>query len=270
MFRLVVRYGGLRYFPVFWQRVAPNVNTWQLAFEPITLYYLSTLIVTTEKRFDKMFPQKKVITPTPATLWRKRDMKNYDELIEYSWNRCFRTFNFYKKQGEGFVTMVVGDVFNMVVLLRVLGLVFGLTSYLRFFLKYVGLAGIISRHSQWFSQSTGFVEGSQAGMYLSDRLLTFTYSFWGFENLGGNLPDMSVDVGVFLWEALWRLFFPACVFFVAVKYMSLMKKQEDKFTKEWPGVGGGWGQQMKKYGSFWIRVEPEAWVGAPKPKPKAA
>merc|ERR1711920_977628 len=261
--RLAVRYFGLRYLPRLWSRLAPNANPWQLAFEPMVFFYISGLVKWAESKMDKLMPITKPPPIAPVTFLRERPMEDWTELFRYRWGRLTRNFNFYKKQAEAIVKMIVDDLFNTVVLVRVTCIVLpSLRGFVRMAFKLVGAGMVLERHATSFYESTDFVPGADAA-YFTDRLLQFSYGL-GVSKIGE--VGSSVSNVAVAWQALWRLVVPIALYCGYRMWKKLLEEQRSKFNSRWVGDSwrnGDYERVLEKYGTFWNSVDISCWDPVP-------
>jgi len=274
-FHLVVRVLGMRYLPGLWATLAPSANLWQLAFEPLLFFYLARLTLWIDQKIDKLLPTKKAALVMPFTGWRKRPMQDYHEMMQYSWDKLTRIFAFYRTEAEGVVRMVVDDVFNTVVFVRVLCIAFGLSAYLSFIFRWTGFGSTMDRHTSLFHDSTGFVRGDGDMTYLTDRLFSMgvsqTLAGVGYAGeVGSSSMGSTMHLIANVWAILWRLVVPMTFFFVVSKWQKLLLQQQKAFKKEWEGdaampwTTSKFSEMMQLYGSFWGTVKSaEEWNPVP-------
>lgn len=277
--RLAVRYIGIRVSPDLWAKLAPSVKPWQLLFEPLVFLYLVSIVTVIENKLDKLFPKKKASVKTPFTIWRRRpgmqqSYVNYSEALTYSWGKVTRSFAFYRLEAEGVVRMVVDDVFNTVVFVRVVCISFGLSTYLRYAIGQLPvLKRMLERQNAWFHDATGFSRGEDDIKYLTDRLFSYSVTkvFTRGVDYAGEIGLDSIrgvdQVFELAWEFLWRLVVPAVLYFAVSRWQKLLKKQEAIFEDGWTGEKkfktGGFKASMERYGSLWNNVPETTWSPIP-------
>jgi len=268
--------GLLRLFmyAIGFQRIAalgaPEVNMWQLAFQPLILIYLARLCTSLNSTLTKTVWKKgPPSTAAPLTLWRARPAKDYMESLSYARNRAFRSYTVYREQAAQILHVLVEDVFNFVIFARALIIVFDLAPLLRALFTAVGFGSVVNNHKDWFFQATGFQEESIANKYVTDRLLNFGFSemFAGF----GVISNVVVQDDRFaIQQVTWRLLLPVLfyllvplvLYLLQAKWNTLIKQQQTDFKKAWKGTdwkSGGYADMLDKFGSYWKEVPKSEW-----------
>jgi len=263
-----------------------GVSVWQLAFEPVCFWYLGVLIGKVQAKLDKTVWKKAAAAPTyPMTLWREKPMKNIVELGNYAKQRVLRSWRFYKQKAENIIHILFDDVFNMVVVLRLLSILFALAPTARTVAGFVGLGGMMERHQAWVATATGFTE-VDSGRYISDRLASFGFKeatvvskFLMTESSHQVQENFSWSFLTLFIFCLWRVIVPYLFYRLEQAWVKLIAKQNGTFKKQWQGTNwtdGAYAAQNRAFGSFWNEVATqEEWVAptfalAKKPAPSAA
>merc|ERR1719221_723342 len=190
-------------------------------------------------------------------------MVNIVEYLEYAQSRFLRTWRFYKQKAENIIHILFDDVFNGVVVLRLLGIVFSLAPIARKLVCLFGLHGMVQRHSEWFTEATGFTE-VDTGRYLSDRLAYFGFSEasvvakflarQGKGQVADHFEWSSVSLVIF---CQWRLFLPVVFYLLERWWVKLIDDQTADFKGKWKGHDyrdGAYADQLRKFGSLWNEV----------------
>merc|ERR1712007_330114 len=122
----------------------------------------------------------------------------------------------------GIVKMLIDDVFNTVVVARFVFILFGLSSVSRFLARLLGMGGIMNRHAAWFYEQTGFKQGEDTAMYMSERLFSLTAGL-GLNKIGEVSVGaiMHVDALSTSWELLWRLLVPIVMYVAYARWQAL-------------------------------------------------
>lgn len=252
-----------------------ELSTWQLVTEPLCFLFLYRWCGQLSAKLGKTVWKKGISTSVaPLTKWRKKPMKDATEFLGYAWSRFMRSWGAYKKEAQDILNLLVEDVFNMVVVLRLLGLCFNLAPVVRKFLGALGLDSVLARHGDWVLEATGF-SNVDNGRYLSDKLVSFGFSevlvaVKAIEKpIEGNLLEALARPSN-LKQLVWRFLVPFVFFALEVKWQRLLKAQKKKYEKTWKGTDwtdGQYADMQQEFGTFWNKVDKDTW-NAPQLKVK--
>jgi len=251
-----------------------EVTIWQLAFEPVLFWYLGRFFQKVQNKHSAIVAQltgAASAAPThPLTKPRERPKKDVMELLNYRWQRLVRSWRFYKQQAQWVIAVVFDDVFYMVILLRLVGILFKLAPIARQAVVMVGLGGMLDRHAAWFQEATGFIEvDGRANLYISDRLAA--RSFAEALQMGKVLFRAAasqaeqhnlLSLSTFMTCFGWRFLIPVTFYLVEKRWAQFLKKQNDEFKCAWKGedwTTGEYSRQLERHGSFWNEVNQENW-----------
>lgn len=246
-----------------------EINTWQLAFEPVLFFYLAYFFGKLDTHLTKTIWKKGISNASvPLTLWRTRPSKDVVDSIIYTRTRLTRTYNHFREQAQSILHVLVDDVFNMVVVLRLVCILFSLAPALRQVAIMSGLGGVVDRHRTWFIEATGFQDADVGSKYLSDYLIRFGLyeTFIGFSAIGQVVEEDAITKFFHLQhlkQMLWRLLVPFVLYRLETRWTGFLKKQQTAFKKGWKGTDwtdGAFADMLAKYGSYWVEVPKEEWV----------
>jgi len=249
-----------------------EVSTWQLMFEPVFFYWLSRQCAWVDSKLGKTIWKKgAAAAAVPLTLWREKPDKDVMEFMQYTRSRVMRSYNYYKQKAQDILHILIDDIFNMVVVLRLVIIAFRLSPLARDFASSVGLGEVIGRHREWFFEATGFQETDAGAKYITDKLLKFGFSetMLGVSLVGRFVEEEALEVFThaaefthWIKQVVWRLLFPCVFYYLNSKWAAYLKKQQGSFKKKWEGTAWGDGQyaeMLGKYGSYWNEVTREEW-----------
>jgi len=245
-----------------------RVSPWQLLFEPVAYFFLAKRVPLLEKKLTGMLEMVGLAAKSskgpgapPLTLWRERPMTDVMEWCTYARGRFTRRYTFFQGQAQGMVNVLIDDMFNTVVLFRLVCIALGGTAgFTQAALSFVGFGGLLGRHKQWFQEATGVTDDSSA--YLTDHLV--------FGALGalGRAQDFGVVFKTLYqinwqWPVFWHLLVPSFFFFLGLKWQNFLKQQQKAFKQEWEGKAwkdSGYMKFQEEHGSFWNVVDKGTWV----------
>lgn len=263
--RLVVHWSGFHHLAALGNQ---EVSEWQLAFEPVCFFFLANRCAWLNAKLGKTVWKKGASTAVaPLTLWRTKPKKDVMELISYTRGRIFRSYNYYRMQAQEILHILVDDIFNLVIVLRVLGIVFGLAPVARQVAAAAGLGPLVERHQQWFQEATGFMDIDLGAKYISDRLVKFGFQemFVGFRILEKVVETEAIGAFTHVEAAkqiVWRALIPFVLYTLEAKWGIFLKKQQGTYKSTWSGrnwTDGEYAEMLDKYGSYWNKVSKEEW-----------
>lgn len=290
LLRLALCYAGLKDFAA-----VKEVNKWQLVAEPALWFFLAQMVTAVEKKLNASIWKKAKTLPTmPVTFRHLRPYRSMDDVIAFNKIRFGFVYRHYKKQAQDLLHLLVDETFNIVIALRLIGILTKCAPLVRRGLASVGLGDILEEQRKWALQGTGFSESELNPSYLSDSLFAFGLRELGagatffsriFEtalDVDGNGALTTEDVfqaeqymtAAVAYEVVWRLFVLYFFWSLNKLYLGQQAKWAKNHDNVWVGSEdwktGQYKDMMAKYGSFWNEVSENEWRGLPKPEKKAA
>lgn len=247
-----------------------EVSIWQLAFEPLLFWCLGHLAGKAEAKLDKTIWRQATVQPTyPLTCWREKPMRDVVELVSYARMRLLRSWRFYQQKAQGILHILFDDIFNMVIVLRLLGILFSLSPLVRCSAVFAGFGPTLDRHAEWVQKTSGFA-GIGGGNFMTEKLLSLSLAEVAVvgkllagraeEDVRNNINEISFSfiVNFLVWHAAFPLFF----YMLERQWMNLLRRQRAAYRSQWQGVDwtdGWYASQIRSYGSFWNEVAEADW-----------
>lgn len=256
LLRLVWRYFLETYLPpVAW--LVGICTLQELALEIAVYYFLSFLCKRIDAQLDKIFPKPGAPGAAAPPLTLKSEAydvtvgRGFPAQYAYFKARVDRLYSSYKGDA-GAIGGTLETIFSTVVGLRLIGIVvmpyFNIAKVLRGLLMLMGFGGMLSRHSTWFSEVTGY-SGDQ-GVYLSETLADFGLGamFNGFTQSLHVTKQVAVgdsyeisEMVRHIYEFIWRAILPVCMYYAQKHWTALNAGKEAAFAARWKSKEGGAG-----------------------------
>mmetsp|Transcript_73163 Transcript_73163/g.210085 ORF Transcript_73163/g.210085 Transcript_73163/m.210085 type:complete len:575 (-) Transcript_73163:263-1987(-) len=249
------------------------VNMWQLLFEPGVFFYLSHLCTSVNTKLGKSVWKKAAASASaPLTLRRQKPSKDVLDWFDYEKSRIMRTYVHYRQQAQDVLHFLVDEIFNAVIVLRLVGITFGLAPYARQVFRSIGFGDVIDKHREWFMDATGFTDTDSGASYFTDYLMRFGFArvlvgvsaaTHAVEREAEVLIPHSFSEQIeFAKQVAWRFVVPLIFWYIETKGRGFLDKQRKAFKKEWEGndwKDGKYAEMMDKYGSYWNVVAKDEW-----------
>jgi hypothetical protein len=194
----------------------------------------------------KWSPASKVTAagnPPPPTLFRKRPMKDFLELISYAKDRQLRRLQYHRQHALALFQLLLRLSVALSVSVRVLCLISGVGPLIRSVVMFVGYSEVVNQHQSWFTKVTGLETGVR-NSYLSDWLVArgtwhaVTTAKPLLEDVGRSTIGVLMATG-----PVCRRLAPSCFavvgFVYATKY--LVQKQNASSSSQWRDVPSRYG-----------------------------
>jgi len=203
----------------------------------------------------------------PLTEWRKEKNSSDHDYIErwtYIEKRLQRIFNYYRAEADNTLHVVIDESFNMVILLRLLGLILPISGIFWFFCSHLGMGQFLQGQFDWYIHTAGLPADSTKVEYMSSKAFHFVLSTSlpgvGQALKGGKALEefgLSALLGI-----VWRLVLPITAYVLKSKWDKKVKEDKKNIQKEWKGkdwTDGKLAEVLEREGSFWNLVEKEEW-----------
>lgn len=206
---------------------------------------------------------KKAPPMTQPRTYRHSSEVDYGERIAYSSKWLQRRFNYYRVEADNTLHVVIDESFNMVILLRLLGLILPISGIFWFFFKNLGMGGFLKGQLEWFSHTAGFNLSTQSE-YMSSKAFHFVLSS-SLPGVGQALKKGKAleELGLAtLWAIVSRLVLPITAYKLYSKWNKRVEADNKKIQADWKGkewTDGCVADFLEQHGSFWNLVDRSEW-----------